>query len=317
MRTVTTTTPRARGTFDHGVLDDCRTEGLGPAKTHWARPIETPPFFGYPLQTGITFTYLGVEGRRAPPCIADGRPRAESLRRRRDHGRQHSRTGIHGRLRHDHRHRLRSREERRRQGRSRCHRLGSGGHGGSLRRLIAAACSRGRGERAPPADLQCMPLLRRLLRGVPGDGAPARVPNADIMYLANLCHNCGACLYACQYAPPHEFAVNVPRVLAQVRTGPTSITRGRRCSDAFAARLVTSCWRWRRDWGASCWPRADRRALRRADFAKARSTRWCPTAMVAPVRSGLRFRRGWRCGMGVTRFWRDTARGDPARARRR
>ena len=39
----------------------------------------------------------------------------------------------------------------------------------------------------------------------------------DIDYLANLCHNCGACLPACQYAPPHEFAVNVPRVLAQTR----------------------------------------------------------------------------------------------------
>ena len=41
--------------------------------------------------------------------------------------------------------------------------------------------------------------------------------NADIHYLANLCHNCGACLHACQYAPPHEFAVNVPKSLAQVR----------------------------------------------------------------------------------------------------
>ena len=40
---------------------------------------------------------------------------------------------------------------------------------------------------------------------------------ADIHYLANLCHNCGACLHACQYAPPHEFAVNVPRAMAQVR----------------------------------------------------------------------------------------------------
>ena len=39
----------------------------------------------------------------------------------------------------------------------------------------------------------------------------------DVHYLANLCHNCGACLYACQYAPPHEFQVNFPRVLAQVR----------------------------------------------------------------------------------------------------
>ncbi len=39
----------------------------------------------------------------------------------------------------------------------------------------------------------------------------------DVHYLANLCHNCGACLYACQYAPPHEFALNFPRTLAQVR----------------------------------------------------------------------------------------------------
>lgn len=40
---------------------------------------------------------------------------------------------------------------------------------------------------------------------------------ADIHYLANLCHNCGACLHACQYAPPHEFAVNVPKAMAEVR----------------------------------------------------------------------------------------------------
>jgi citrate/tricarballylate utilization protein len=39
----------------------------------------------------------------------------------------------------------------------------------------------------------------------------------DAHYLANLCHNCGACQHACQYAPPHEFAVNVPRAMAQVR----------------------------------------------------------------------------------------------------
>jgi citrate/tricarballylate utilization protein len=40
---------------------------------------------------------------------------------------------------------------------------------------------------------------------------------ADTHYLANLCHNCGSCLYACQYAPPHEFAVNVPQAMARVR----------------------------------------------------------------------------------------------------
>ena len=49
------------GTFDHTTLDDCRTEGLTPAKTHWARPIVRPPYYAYPLRPGITFTYLGMK----------------------------------------------------------------------------------------------------------------------------------------------------------------------------------------------------------------------------------------------------------------
>lgn len=49
------------GTFDHTTLDNCATAGITPAKTHWARPIDTAPFFGYPLQPGITFTYLGLK----------------------------------------------------------------------------------------------------------------------------------------------------------------------------------------------------------------------------------------------------------------
>ena len=40
---------------------------------------------------------------------------------------------------------------------------------------------------------------------------------ADLTYLANLCHNCGECLYACQFAPPHEFGIDVPKTLAAVR----------------------------------------------------------------------------------------------------
>ncbi len=48
------------GTFDHTRLDDCATDGLVPAKTHWARPIDTPPYFGYPVKPGVTFTYLGL-----------------------------------------------------------------------------------------------------------------------------------------------------------------------------------------------------------------------------------------------------------------
>jgi tricarballylate dehydrogenase len=49
------------GTFDHAVLDDCHTEGVTPPKTHWARPIDTAPYYGYTLKPGVTFTYLGVK----------------------------------------------------------------------------------------------------------------------------------------------------------------------------------------------------------------------------------------------------------------
>jgi len=47
-------------TFDSTVLDDCATTDLEPPKSHWARPLDTPPYYGYPLRPGITFTYLGV-----------------------------------------------------------------------------------------------------------------------------------------------------------------------------------------------------------------------------------------------------------------
>ncbi len=52
------------GTFDHTILDDCRTEGLDPPKTHWARRLETAPFYAYPVRPGITFTYLGTRVNR-------------------------------------------------------------------------------------------------------------------------------------------------------------------------------------------------------------------------------------------------------------
>jgi len=63
------------GTFNHGVLDDCRTAGLTPEKTHWARAIDTPPFWGYPLRPGITFTYLGLKvDERARVLMTNGEP---------------------------------------------------------------------------------------------------------------------------------------------------------------------------------------------------------------------------------------------------
>lgn len=70
------------GTFDHAVLDDCHTEGLTPPKTHWARPLDTPPYYGYAVRPGITFTYLGVridtsmrvhfKGQPSPNLFAGG-----------------------------------------------------------------------------------------------------------------------------------------------------------------------------------------------------------------------------------------------------
>ena len=65
------------GTFDHTILDDCRTEELVPPKTHWARRIETAPFYAYPVRPGITFTYLGTKvNKEARMVMADGRPSA-------------------------------------------------------------------------------------------------------------------------------------------------------------------------------------------------------------------------------------------------
>ena len=62
------------GHFDHTALDDCHTVGLEPAKTHWARPIDTPPFCGYALRPGVTFTYLGLKTDAHAAVHFAGRP---------------------------------------------------------------------------------------------------------------------------------------------------------------------------------------------------------------------------------------------------
>ncbi len=63
--------------FNHAVLDGCRTEGLTPNKSNWAQPIDAPPYWGYPLRPGITFTYLGVKvDDRARVIMTNGQPAA-------------------------------------------------------------------------------------------------------------------------------------------------------------------------------------------------------------------------------------------------
>ncbi|MCK0167217.1 FAD-dependent tricarballylate dehydrogenase TcuA [Jannaschia sp. S6380] len=62
------------GRFDHTIHDDCRTEGLSPPKTHWARPITDPPFRAYTLRPGITFTYMGLRVNRDARVLFGGAP---------------------------------------------------------------------------------------------------------------------------------------------------------------------------------------------------------------------------------------------------
>ena len=66
---------RPGGTFDPGGLDDCATEGISPAKSHWAQPLDTPPYYGVAMRPGITFTYLGVAvSEQARVLRTDGTP---------------------------------------------------------------------------------------------------------------------------------------------------------------------------------------------------------------------------------------------------
>lgn len=71
--------------------------------------------------------------------------------------------------------------------------------------------------------------------------------DADLNYLANLCHNCGACYEACQFSPPHEFSVNVPEALAVVRNDsyrayawPRAL-RGLFDRNPLALAIITAC----------------------------------------------------------------------------
>jgi len=50
-----------QGHYDPDALDDCSTKGLDPPKSHWALPLDQPPYYAYPLRPGITFTYLGLK----------------------------------------------------------------------------------------------------------------------------------------------------------------------------------------------------------------------------------------------------------------
>jgi tricarballylate dehydrogenase len=64
------------GAFQATELDGLATEGVTPAKTNWARPIDEPPYYGYSLRPGVTFTYLGLKVDNRARVAGPGGPLA-------------------------------------------------------------------------------------------------------------------------------------------------------------------------------------------------------------------------------------------------
>ena len=128
----------------------------------------------------------------------------------------------------------------------------------------------------------------------------------DVHFLANLCHNCGACLHACQYAPPHDFAINVPKAMAEVRgqtyadyawppaLGKLYQRNGLTLSVALAAGLaiflLLAAWL-----QGSLW----------ADAARGDFYRVFPHNLLVGIFLPVFAFVVFALGMGVSRFWRD------------
>ena len=203
------------GTFNHTILDDCKTAGLTPSKTHWAQRLDAPPYYGYPLSPGLTFTYFAVKtdrraavvmksGKTAENIFAAGEVMAGNILPKGYIGGIGLVIGnIFGRI---------------------------GGkeaaHSCQEIRLGSAACREG----GNPCRTELMREAEKMMtvcnacRYCEGFCAvwPAmeyrrKFPETDLNYLANLCHNCSECYYACQYAPPHEWMVNPPQTFARIR----------------------------------------------------------------------------------------------------
>ena len=187
------------GKFDPGSLDDCRTEGLTPPKSHWAKAIDTPPYYGYPLRPGITFTYLGVTvDEQARVIMQDDQPAKNIFA---------AGEVMAGNI------------------------LGKGylaGFGLTIGSVFGRIAGQGGGAPWPGLDLvkdgaRQMTICNacRYCEGYcavfPAMEQRRIFTKADLTYLANLCFDCRDCYYACQYAPPHEFAVNIPKFMSELR----------------------------------------------------------------------------------------------------
>lgn len=204
----------------------------------------------------------------------------------------------------------------------------------SLRALLDQAQALGRGERVPPPAATATPTAAedevarqmqicnacRYCEGFcavfPAMARRLAFATADIHYLANLCHNCGACLHACQYAPPHEFAVNVPKAMATVRgqtyadyAWPPAFGRlyrrnGLTLAVALAAALALFLMLGVASQGS---PAALWRAPQGAGFYAV-----FPHGLMVQLFAPVFGFAALALGLGVARFWREVSPGDAA-----
>ncbi len=175
------------------------TRGISPPKSNWAIPIDTPPFYGLPLRPASRSpTWAWPSTIHAACSTQTGSPFHECLRGGRNHVRQYSDQGLSRGLRHDDRRRVRRT----------CGK--DGGH-----ECPSLICSR------KPTASWSSATPAAIARGCARSSAPSRraaiSEKADVFYLANLCHDCRVCYYACMFTPPHEFAINIPQILSEAR----------------------------------------------------------------------------------------------------
>jgi citrate/tricarballylate utilization protein len=135
----------------------------------------------------------------------------------------------------------------------------------------------------------------------------------DLTYLANLCHDCRECLYSCQYAPPHEFALDLPKLLAEGRRasyrayawpGALSAAFGRPWAWLAAASLLMAF-----ALAALALPGAGAAGLLAAHAEAGGFYAVVPHGLMIGVFGGLGLFVAVALGLGVAAFWRDTGGG--------
>ena len=215
------------GTFDHTILDDCRTEGITPPKTHWARRSRRRHMLAYPVRPGITFTYLGTRvNKQARMVMKGGKPAANMFAAGEIMAGNVLGKGYPGRHRHDHRQRVRS---------------GSGTGSGDGRKMHGTRILE-EADRLMTVCNSCR-YCEGLCAVFPAMEMRRAFADGDLNYLANLCHSCGACYTDCQFSPPRNSTLMCRRRSPSRATIPMRPIPGRARSPApLRATVSSSAW---------------------------------------------------------------------------